>query len=303
MCNHSVPIWGRKSHNEVTIMVIVANITPMYVDFQADANTLQILCTPSRRGRRCLTNNAAHIREEYRDIQSRRTAGDTSDRERGRCKHHFPTAAHVALALPPPLLYCKHLSPLRSAPPSALSTQGQLVIPCRLLGCRREQFWLHLIFYSDTESTQASCGPGKQHLTLFGSVSNQKQTGDTMHCVYINLQCRVLIWCAAWRCFIIMDCVKGLLLNYLCQGGYVFVNVRLLVGQLVGQQDYTKTAEPMSLKLGWRIGIGSCLLIFQGIVHGCWFKISGLFKWLISMRESKRHIGHRQIYALDWLAF
>lgn len=303
MCNHSIPIWGRKSHNEGTITIIVANITPMFVDFQADANTLQVLCTPSRRGQRCLTSNAVHIREEYRDIQSRRTAGDTSDRERGRCKHHFPTAAHVALALPPPHLYCKHLSLLRSAPPSALSTQGQLVILCRLLGYRREQFWLHLIFYSDRESTQASCGPRKQHLTLFGSVSNQKQKGDTMHCVHINLQCRVLIWCAAWWCFIIMDCVKDLLLNHLCQGGYVFVNVCLLVSQLVGQQDYPKTAEWMSLKLGWRIGICSCSLIFQGIVHGCWSKIWRIWVAGIYERVQKGAVGLWQSYALNWLAF
>lgn len=45
-----------------------------------------------------------------------------------------------------------------------------------------------------------------------------------------------------------MDCVKDLLLNHLCQGGYVFVNVCLLVSQLVCQQDYPKTTERISTK-------------------------------------------------------
>lgn len=44
----------------------------MFVVFQADANPVQVLCTPSRRGQQCLTNNVVHIRgmqryTEWRD--------------------------------------------------------------------------------------------------------------------------------------------------------------------------------------------------------------------------------------------
>ena len=41
--------------------------------------------------------------------------------------------------------------------------------------------------------------------------------------------------------------------NYLSQGGYVLV--RLLVCWVVCQQDYTKTIERLSMKLGWRVDL------------------------------------------------
>lgn len=69
------------------------------VDFQADTNPVQVLCTPTRRGQQCLTNNVAHIREEYWDIQSRGMTGNTSDRDGGRSKQYFPMAVDVALLL------------------------------------------------------------------------------------------------------------------------------------------------------------------------------------------------------------
>ncbi len=43
----------------------------MFVVFQADANPVQILYTPSRRGQQCLTNNVVHIRQEYRYTKQR----------------------------------------------------------------------------------------------------------------------------------------------------------------------------------------------------------------------------------------
>lgn len=64
-------------------------MTLMFVDFQSDANLVQALCTPSPRGKQCLTYNVVHFREEPRDIQSRGMAGNRFDREGGCCKHFF----------------------------------------------------------------------------------------------------------------------------------------------------------------------------------------------------------------------
>lgn len=48
--------------------------------------------------------------------------------------------------------------------------------------------------------------------------------------------------------------VCGRICSYcLCQIGYVFTRVRLLVGWLVCQQAYIKTVEWISTKLGWRM--------------------------------------------------
>lgn len=53
---------------------------------------------------------------------------------------------------------------------------------------------------------------------------------------------------------------------YLCQSGYVFARVCLLVGWLVCQHAYIITVEWISTNLGWRIlicswSLGLCLLL------------------------------------------
>lgn len=93
-CNHSARIWltneGGKSHKEVTIIIIATNMILMFVDFQADANPVQVLCTPSQWGKQCLlTYSVAHIREEFSVIQSRGMTGDEFDWEGSCCKHYF----------------------------------------------------------------------------------------------------------------------------------------------------------------------------------------------------------------------
>lgn len=68
MCNHSAQIWLNKEvvkcHTEVTIITIATNTILMFADFQADANPVQVCCTPSQRGKKCLTYNVGHIRED-----------------------------------------------------------------------------------------------------------------------------------------------------------------------------------------------------------------------------------------------
>lgn len=130
------------------MIIIVKNMMLMFVNFQADTNPVQVLCPPSWWGQQCLTNTVVHIREEYRDTQSRGMTGNRSDREGGCCKHDFPMAAPLSLSVPLHT-YIVNTRLFFSTPPSTLSMQGQLIIQCRLLCYSSYQFWLHLILCSD----------------------------------------------------------------------------------------------------------------------------------------------------------
>ena len=45
-------------------------------------------------------------------------------------------------------------------------------------------------------------------------------------------------------------------LYILCQGGYVFAHVNLLVGWFICQQDCTRNTQWISTKLGWVMDLG-----------------------------------------------
>lgn len=172
MCNHSAWIWltngGGKSHTEVMIIIIVTKMLLMLVHFQSDANPVQVLCTPSQRGKQCLTSNVMHIGEEYRDIQSRGMTGNRCDWKGGCCKHYFLMAAHVALLLPLHIYIVNTsffssllLPPLSPSRGSSSSRAGF---------CHSTyQFLLHLIPHSDTTDTNG-VNPGFMWLAWVNNI-------------------------------------------------------------------------------------------------------------------------------------